>query len=190
MIQTAHQETPKVALLVGLIAVVFSVVGYQVWSEVSRRPLMPASESFNPTPAPVAADAAPAPAPLIELPSNLVAYSVDPFRKVLPENRLLNTIRAAPPAVPGSLASRNMVTVPPVSPLGGTGFGIVPAGPELHLNGVVFGESSVAVFLLGDRTLFVHTGETIMEGVRVVDISETGVTLRRGKTLITMRIGE
>lgn len=190
MMQVAQNETPKIVVLASLVAIVFSVIGWQVWTEMSKRPVINATGPAVTTAAPTVAEAIPASLPLIDVPGSLVAYSFDPFRKVLPEPRFLAAVRQSPVRAPAVLPGGDGTSIPPFSPMQGSAFGLVPSGPELHLNGIVFGESSVAVFSLGDRTVFVHSGEQITEGVRVLEIVESGVKLKRGKAVTFMRVGE
>lgn len=191
MTNVEHNEKTRVGILLALVVAVFSVVGWQIWSMLSGQgPARVSASTPGTAGEAMTAEAPVVTLPLIDVPAMLASTASDPFRKVLKEvvPAPVVTKSAGWQGTPWKNGFSN--PLPPLPPVGGSSFAIVPTGSEVHLNGIVKGETALAVFAVGERTVFAREGEKLSEGMTLIQIGESGVWLRRGKTSVFVRVGE
>ncbi len=66
----------------------------------------------------------------------------------------------------------------------------VAAGPDLHLQAIVWGTEPLAVIKDGrDKSYFVRVGDRFAESCEVTLIEAGRARVRRGETILTLRLG-
>lgn len=190
----AESDRLKVALLgVGVLAV-FGFIYIQVTG--ANKPIVPVKTEAVPVmPAGAQAQLAPPEADLIVLNEDPTAIEFNPFRKVLKPVSAPPTMIGGSPAMTGSGAEASVPSEGEISPL-------VPKvdiaaldrqyldSMPLHVDGVIVGEKPVAVVRMGSESYVVGLGDPLGEGVTLIEIRESYVVFRKGKSLRRVRVGD
>ena len=82
------------------------------------------------------------------------------------------------PVIPGGVIAVPITGLPPAAPL-----------PSIELKGVIVGEQSVAVISVNGEVVERQTGEIIAAGLKLVKISEVGITVQDGKQYMPVTVG-
>ncbi|HJP82797.1 MAG TPA: hypothetical protein VJ835_04755 [Fimbriimonadaceae bacterium] len=208
-------DRPKVILLIVAIVAFFVLAGFRLMAMLgqSSPPPQPATSANATLPSTnqiasgeiVAKSAAPA-----ENLSELFARSEgqgaqgNPFRMPVPPPRPANTSSAGPPP-------RGTISVPtqgnpgaPISFGGASGGGSVPfnpggpVGPDIRpiatvvVKGIIASPDgdSMAFLRVGDTSKGYRIGDVVAEGMKIVDIDETKVSIKVGAKVVRVGVGQ
>jgi hypothetical protein len=186
-------ETPKLIALIGGLVVVIGFIVWQVVNVTGPAPKPVATKETETSSAVQVAAEKPAPSPdeqEIEVPTLFASMSADPFRTVIKTEETAPTgSRLTGVAGARTLAgSTSKAGAPPVFPVLPGTFGAESVG--VRVQGVIVGGDSVAVIRYGEKAFVLHKGGVFGDGMKVLGITESHVTVRKGKETIVLPVGE
>ena len=127
-------------------------------------PAIVARDTFTPPPA-----TAPAPPPA---PSPGMRPSPGPAQPLAPVG-------------PGPL----VFSPPPPAPVQTPAAPVEPPLPPIELKGVILGEPSMAVISINGEVVQRQVGDTVVGGVKLTQITDAGISVRRGKKDVAITVG-